>query len=514
MTKQGSGSNHDPLAISEAWGHQADDQIEEAALISFEAALDTSWLRRGISREAFLSELLRDLDQRHLIPLLAILPRKWRHASAVLPDHLRGLGAVLEGGLISPLMLAALADDLQHLIPATEATQPSRRNALQRWSALTIQAGETPHLLPSSLEAWRRQAKQLSDSARGGNNSSSDARSGLRSLGAGLVWRNHGLTHRQTAESRWCNTLLAQVLNALGSNRLLTSTGCYGSRSAPFTFEGTTSPRELIARLSDRGWTCGARIRASVASFGMGASCPNDPKAEAGSAWNQVPLGVAYRTGLLRQGQELEALLPHCSFELELIPPDGTACTLLQYYQGTEGLNGWAAMNDLHRPWQNDRDNGTVAYPGQAIRAEQLLLALDLCDLMAAVHNTTACRGHLHSGGYGALGFCIDSTALLEQALTGRSHLFPLTLGGIWRERLKGQLDQLLQHGLNPGIGTDREDCVGRYQNALRALPSDLILQGDACAPALGRLVASQPRHSPFDLVRRLNGEESLTPPA
>ena len=512
MTEQGSGSNHDPLAISDAWGHQADDQIESAALISFEAALETSWLRRGISREAFLSELLRDLHQRHLIPLLAILPRKWKQTSAVLPDHLRGLGAVLEGGLISPLMLAALADDLQHLIPATEATQPSRADALQKWSALTIQSSETAHLLPGSLEAWRRQAKQLPDSAREGNNSSSDARSGLRSLGAGLVWRNHGLQHRQTAESRWSNTLLAQVLNALGSNRLLNSAGCYGSRSAPFSFEGTTSPRELIALLSDRGWTCRARIRASVASFGMGASCPNDPKT--GSAWSQVPLGVAYRTGLLRQDQELEALLPHCSFELELIPPDGTACTLLQYYQSTEGLNGWAAMNDLHRPWQNDRANGTVAYPGQVFRAGQLLLALDLCDLMAAVHNTAADLGHLHAGGYGALGFCIDSTALLEQALTGRSHLFPLTLGGLWRERLHRQLDQLLQDGLNPGIGNDAEDCVARYRNALRALPSDLILQGDACAPALERLVASQPRHSPFHVVRRLNGEDSVTPPA
>ena len=107
----------------------------------------------------------------------------------------------------------------------------------------------------------------------------------------------------------------------------------------------------------------------------------------------QVPLAVPYRTGLLDHGEELEALLPHCSLELELTPPDAPAPTLLQYYQGTEGFNGWAAMNDLHRPWQNDRTNGSVAYPGEPIEAAQLDLALDLCDLMAAVHNSAATQG-------------------------------------------------------------------------------------------------------------------------
>jgi hypothetical protein len=44
----------------------------------------------------------------------------------------------------------------------------------------------------------------------------------------------------------------------------------------------------------------------------------------------------------------------------------------------------------------------------------------------------------LHLGGYGAIGFCIDSTALLEQALTGSTNMFPLTLGGLWRAATLG----------------------------------------------------------------------------
>lgn len=504
MTEQGNALKPDPLALSPAWGNTPGDQVDIAPLRGLDAVLEASWLRRGINRDRFLAELLADLHQSRLVPLLAMLPRRWRLSAAALPDHLRSLGELLEGGFVSPLVLAALADDLQHLFPvqnvatATAATA----DALARWTATTVRPGPgaTAQPLPQSLQAWREQAgrrqiEQPQDPANGG----------LRQLGAGLVWHNHGLHHRQSAASRWGNTLLAQVFNALGANHLPPGITGTSTNATPFLFEGVSTSAQLIALLSARGWCCRARVRASVASFGLGASCPNT-EASAKSWW-QVPLAVPYRTGLLDQGEELEALLPHCSLELELTPPGDEAPTLLQYYQGTEGFNGWAAMNDLHRPWQNDRQNGSVAYPGEPIEAAQLGLALDLCDLMAAVHNTAAVNGQLRTGGYGALGFCIDSTALLEQALRGHCHLFPLTLGGIWRERLRHHLEQLLCQGLR----VSDETSVERYRQALDTLPSDLNLHGSACADAWERLKASQPDHSPFLLVRQLNGEDHLS---
>ena len=174
----------------------------------------------------------------------------------------------------------------------------------------------------------------------------------------------------------------------------------------------------------------------------------------------------------------------------------------MQYYQGTEGLNGWAALNDLHRPWQNDRSNGTVAYPAEAYTGDQLGDTLDLCELMGAVHNTEAQLSHLQIGGYGALGFCIDSTALLEQAISGKTSLFPLTLGDLWRQRLHRQLNRLLASGLQAS-----DASVGRYRLSLDQLPQDLFHDRDAGRDALGRLMRSQPRHSPFRLVRTLNEE-------
>jgi hypothetical protein len=492
----------EPLSISEHWGELAEDRTDQAPLISLSTALETSWLRQGIRRDAFLGELLKGLHQRRLVPLLAMLPRGWRLAPAALPERLRGIGSLLEQGLVSPLLLGALADDLQHLIPHPQE-HDSHLDGLDRWCARDISTpAGVPLPLPQSLQGWQDLARQLDE---GDQDSGTESLAGplpeqsLGSLGAGLVWRNHGLQALQNGHCRSANRVMAQVFNALGANGLPSRSG---AASEPYQFEGMDRPRQLVAWLQQHGWHCRGRIRASVASFGLGASCPSES-----GVWQQVPLAVPYRTGLMRHGLEIESLLPHCSLELELQAPEEEAPVLMQYYQGTEGLNGWAPLNDLERPWQNDRQNGTVAYPGEAFEDDQLGLALDLCDLMAAVHNSTASDGHLRFGGYGALGFCIDSTALLEQAMTGRSNLFPLTLGGLWRERLGLQLEKLLDAGLRPGQQGDQEDVVSRYRQALEQLPQDLSVQGEACIRAEARLIRCQPRHSPFLSVRRLNGE-------
>ena len=107
---------------------------------------------------------------------------------------------------------------------------------------------------------------------------------------------------------------------------------------------------------------------------------------------------------------------------------------------------------------------------------------------------------NLHLGGYGAIGFCIDSTALLEQALTGNTSLFPLTLGGLWRERLSAQLTHLLEHNMRPN-----DEAVDRYKRAIEDLPQDLYHNSETRKDAKRRLLASQPTHSPFLLIQRLN---------
>tara|TARA_B100000073_G_scaffold226043_1_gene188480 strand:- start:1046 stop:1426 length:381 start_codon:yes stop_codon:yes gene_type:complete len=119
------------LRLSASWGLSTDDGTGFAPLIALNEALEQSSLRQGISREAFLKELLSDLHHQRLMPLLLMLPRRWRGQGASLPEHLRGLGSLLENNLISPLLLATLADDLQNILPAV--SKPSKPSALDRW---------------------------------------------------------------------------------------------------------------------------------------------------------------------------------------------------------------------------------------------------------------------------------------------------------------------------------------------------------------------------------------------
>ena len=483
----------DLLGLTATWGQSAEDGTGLAPLIALDAALEQSSLRRGISRDAFLKELLSDLHHQRLIPLLLMLPRRWRGQSASLPEHLRSIGSLLENNLFSPLLGATLADDLQHMLPAV--SKPSTLNALDRWCQrqITISA-EQSLALPHTLEALWSITTDAMERLPVMPEKSSGTLGKISAMGGVLTWSNCGLPNVQTEPERLRNRLLAQILNVLGSNRLHSK----GSAFEPFRFEGVSRGGALLNHMNNQGWQCRARFRASVATFGLGAST------RIGEQWTQIPLGVPYRTGLLDEtGEDIQALMPHCSLEMELQPPNGSL-VLLQYYQGAEGLNGWAALNELHRPWQNDRNNGTVAYQATELRGAQLGETLNLCELMGAVHNSEAQFSSLHMGGYGVLGFCIDSTALLEQAITGTTHLFPLTLGDLWRQRLHRQLQQQLDAGLQ---ATDHS--VNRYRLALDQLPQDLFHDNQTRPEAHRRLKASQPRHSPFALVRALNGEFS-----
>ena len=486
----------DQLRLSPEWGQHVEDGTDLAPLLALDQALELSSLRRGISREAFLKDLLRDLHHQQLIPLLLMLPRRWKVGQASLPEHLRTIGNLLETGLISPLLLATLADDLQHLLPPSPKGQ--QRGAIDRWSERHVALSDHHTVpLPESLDAL--ETISATDLAGPAEDSKPGTLAKISALGGTLCWRNQGLPSLQSERAKRRNRVIAQVLNALGSNRLLSMPGASKTGgSTPYQFCGVSSGRALLQHLQALGWQCRARIRASVASFGLGASTHN------GEHWQQIPLAVPYRTGLLdANGEEIRALLPHCSLEMELQPPNPEADTVLvQYYQGTEGLNGWAALNDQHRPWQNDRSNGSVAYPTDELRDQPLEEALDLCELMGAVHNSEAQFSDLHGGGYGALGFCIDSTALVELAITGTTSLFPLSLGDLWRQRLLRQLQHLLDAGLEAP-----DSSVERYRISLEQLPQDLFHTSSSRSDAQRRLRLSQPRHSPFALVRALNGE-------
>ncbi|MBV2350584.1 hypothetical protein KUL97_02555 [Synechococcus sp. HK05] len=467
----------DPLALVEPWPC-------EVPLTGLEEALERSVFRSGLSRADWLKRLAEDCHKPQLLPLLWLLPSRWKLAPAQLPARLQALAGLLERGLLTPALLAALADDLPHLLPPS-ANGDSDPLAL--WSSQGQPA------LPQQLQALLASSSdEPADEAAGGIPTSS------RPLSGGLLWHNVGLHFEQAAGERRRNGLTARVLNRLGANRLQRP----GSEASPWSIDGCSSSGAWLQHLQQQGWQAEARLRCSVASFGLGASLPLEQ-----GGWSQVPLALPIRTGLLGDdGQERRALLPHSCLELNLRLDH--VWIRLQYYQGTEGLCGWAGLNDLHRPWQNDRHNGTVRYLGETYRGERLLQLLDLCEVIALVHNIEASEQQLVKGGYGSLGFCIDSSALIQQVMEGRCQLFPVLMGGIWRERLLRRSTQL-----KPQAGP----WLQAYHQALLELPHDGSLHGNAADEALQRLRQCQPISSPFALVQQLTlaaPPQSPEPPA
>ena len=454
-------SNSDPLALDDQWSCPV-------PLLGFEAALERSVFRSGLSRSDWLKRLANELHKPQLLPLLWLLPRRWTLSPAQLPPKLQALGGVLERGLLTPALLAALADDLPHLLPAPS---PDRPNALSLWSS----SHRPP--LPRDFATLQQAA-----SAEAESESSSNTTPAGEALTGGLVWRNVGLSYEQSPQQRQHNSLVARVLNRLAANRL---------GEDPWSFEGCTTSSSWLAQLQASGWQARAQLRCSVASFGLGASLPQ----EAGG-WSQVqvPMALPIRTGLLgADGEEVQSLLPHSCLELEL--RGHNHLLRLQYYQGTEGLCGWEALNDLQRHWQNDRLNGTVHYLGEPYEGERLQQLFDLLEVIALVHNHEASERQLIHGGYGSLGFCIDSSALIQQVMEGRCQLFPVLMGGIWRERLLRRVNQL---------GAAADPWLEPYRQALQELPHDGSLHGTAAASAKQRLLTCQPLSSPFVLVQQL----------
>ena len=456
----------DPLALVEAWPC-------EVPLTGFSEALELSVFRSGLSRAEWLKRLAADLHKPLLLRLLWLLPRGWKLAPAQLPPRLQALGGVLERGLLTPAVLAALADDLPHLLPPPGE---GRANALDLW----LSRDQPP--LPIQLDPLLR-LESAATEATAPNPQPTQPQP--TQLSGGLLWHNAGLSFAQSTGERQRNSLVARVLNRLGGNRLNGET---------WSIEGCTSSTALLTLLQQQGWRAWARWRSSIASFGLGASLP-----QPSGGWTQVPIALPIRTGLLNAaGEEVQALLPHSCLELELSRDQEKI--RLQFYQGTEGLCGWEGLNDLHRPWQNDRRNGTVRYLGEPLENERLHQVLELCEVVALVHNLEASERQLFHGGYGSLGFCIDSSALLQQAMEGRCQLFPVLIGGIWRERLLRRSAQLMQ---TSGAGEPLE----RYRQALQQLPHDASLHGDAADAARRRLVACQPLNSPFALVQQLSAQ-------
>jgi hypothetical protein len=123
---------------------------------------------------------------------------------------------------------------------------------------------------------------------------------------------------------------------------------------------------------------------------------------------------------------------------------------------------------------------------------------LRLVAASSCVLNAAGERDRLPFGGYGYLGACTDSAAALQQALIGRTTLFPLILGGTAK---LGLIALYRAAAAVPPDGGPRWQYAWEavaLASALGVLPCDAFIEPATAAGAAQRALACLPERSVF----------------
>jgi len=319
-----------------------------------------------------------------------------------------------------------------------------------------------------------------------------------------LGWGDAECTHTKREIPR--NRLLAVLLNKLSHN-------FYKKEQKQSDFfevkmeESSTSiqyPHNFLQALIDAGHTVEVCPRASITSFGL-ALCVK----EQDGSWSNVPLGIFFHSGYERKGDNHPAVLcmPHGGMDLRLKGPlvgkdeDGqdNKCDI-QFYVAIEGMCGWHSNHNASVPWKQTTSFSDIYTKKQSI------LAVKLAGILAVTFNALGTEMDLPNGGYGLLGVCNDTAALLDFAVRGETNVFPLVSTGRFLIRSSRRLIQLYRN-IKQLEGDDKEDTQDVGGDDIRKLivacckvPSDLQASPSNLISSSKRFLASQPELLCFQL--------------
>jgi len=237
---------------------------------------------------------------------------------------------------------------------------------------------------------------------------------------------------------------LSQVLTSLAANN--------GSQ---VTFKGKTitTPRELFAALIESGHTIQVRNERMYANF-LSATIGDN----ADLIWPVwIDTGI-----LLSSGESFTIPVGHSHHAWTISGPNVN--TKVMFYLGTSGA-GFFGQTSQRPAWSGMTTQSDVTIAGPGADADYLLSTLDAAATYlrrTRVERTTVAAG-MPADGYGFVGVCNDSNAILESKTKGTVSAFPLL-------RAKS-----LDAAANLGDGLD---------DTIKALPND----GDGLTDARGAL--------------------------
>ena len=187
-------------------------------------------------------------------------------------------------------------------------------------------------------------------------------------------------------------------------------------------------PDEFLKVLCDSGHTIEVCPRSTITTFGM-AACVK----EADGSWTNIPVAFFFRTGYESHRQRpayYHALHGGIDMKIEgpLVGIDRNTglpnkCDI-QYYMAIEGMCGWHSNWNADVPWIDPVSTCKI------YSQEEALAAVRMAGMLACTFNQIGTEMDLPFGGYGVLGVCNDTAAIVDYAVRGETNMYPLLSTG------------------------------------------------------------------------------------
>jgi len=283
------------------------------------------------------------------------------------------------------------------------------------------------------------------------------------------------------------------------------------SPTRAWSLEGWPHGRSLIAALQAQGGTVRARLRSSVASFRVVPACRWPLRLGPRCPWRCLAAYQAFSIPAARHGQSGRSsgiLLPTAAWKagaglasMHGAGPLPCCCITTRETGGAVRLGSLnVCIAPAERPHQRPRCGIWIA----PFRGRELLELIELwrggrpCSI-----NGIATQQSLSLGGYGSLGFCIDSNGAAARQGIARvaAPFFRSLLSGLWRERLAWRQTPRAGNGRHRRpLERRTHGALARHDRALGSLPLEPLDHGrrPSAEPA-PRIVSSAPLfQSPF----------------
>lgn len=254
------------------------------------------------------------------------------------------------------------------------------------------------------------------------------------------------------------NRVMAEVFHRLSRNASAEAGDKFEVKYGSSTF---TRLDEFLKALKADGYQVDVTFEQRIANFAdLKAAVPgtNPPK------FVDVPATLLVKTGFVDQNGK-EAIVPsaHSEMLISVKPGPNTKGPKvgadIKYYQGVDSTGFFA-----RHLWQEPKWCGRVKHA--ELTGDKAMEAVKLAGLFSDVVGKTAKDLGLYAEGYGLTGVCNDSVALIEQAMTGTAHEYPLLMKD---EVLLGEIGKRLSDNVR------RDDPAYRkLSQAIRDLPSDV----------------------------------------